>query len=234
MMADEEDNEHIELLNWLSGFWRGDEFDPDKIFTSLASKHRNGLPCITGRQFYGSFHICVRVVFEDGIDWIIRVPLPSRILQRDKHTEREVAILQCLRERTAIPVPEIIAYGFGGTGHPKLGPFIITVFIHAISLKDWWKDPKSHETRLKSDVDEMIVKKVYRQAANIILELNSLSFSAIGTLAPDDEQSTWSIKSPPWSITLHEAERNHGVQPQGTHLFVYGEVRVLTAITRSR
>lgn len=84
-------------------------------------------------------------------------------------------------------------------------------------------------------VDKEIVRKVYRQAANIILELNSLSFSAIGTLATtDDEQSTWSIKSPPWSITLHEAERNHGVQPQGTHLFVYGELRVLTAITHRR
>jgi hypothetical protein len=35
MMADEEDNEHTELRNCLSGFWRGDEFDPDKIFTPL-------------------------------------------------------------------------------------------------------------------------------------------------------------------------------------------------------
>lgn len=216
MMADEKDNEDIELRSWVNGFWHGDEFDPDKIFTSLASKHRNGLPCITGMQFFGSFHICVRVVFEDGIAWIIRVPLPSRILQRDEHTEREVAILQCLRERTAIPVPEIIAYGFGGTGHPKLGPFIITVFIHAIPLTDWWKDPKSEETRRRSDIDEKTVRNVYRQAANIILELNSLRFSAIGTLATtDDEHSTWSIKSPPWSITLHEAERNHGIQPQG-------------------
>lgn len=65
--------------------------------------------------------------------YLFALSLPSRILQRDEHTEREVAILQCLRERTGDTVPEIIAYGFGGTGHPKLGPFIITVFIQGIS-----------------------------------------------------------------------------------------------------
>ncbi|KFZ06593.1 hypothetical protein V501_07259 [Pseudogymnoascus sp. VKM F-4519 (FW-2642)] len=215
MMADEENNKDVELQSWFNGFWREDEFDPNKIFTSLASKHRDGLPCVLSKRFFGSFHICVRVVFDDGIYWIIRVPLPFRLLQRDAHTEREVAILQCLRERTVIPVLEIIAYGFGGTRHPALGPFIITTFIHAIPLTDWWKDPKSKETRLRSDIDEEVVKKVYRQAANIILELASLRFSAIGTLAAtDDEHLTWSIKSPPWSITLHEAERNHGIQPQ--------------------
>lgn len=107
-------------------------------------------------------------------------------MQRDAHTEREVAILQCLRQRTEIPVPEIITYGFGGSGHPAHGPFIITTFIHAIPMTDWWKDPMSNETRLRSDVDEEVVKKVYRQAANIILELASLSFSAIRTLATTD------------------------------------------------
>ena len=235
-MADEEDGEDVEVQSWFNSFWREDEFDPDKIFTSLASKHRNGLPCVLGKQFFGSFHICVRVVFEDGISWIIRVPLPFRLLQRDAHTEREVAILQCLRQRTAIPVPEIMAYGFGSSGHPTLGPFIITAFIHAIPLTDWWKDPTSKETRLRSDVDEEVVKKVYRQVANIILELASLSFSAIGTLATtDDEHLTWSIKSLPWSITLHEAERNHGIQPQGAYFSVlHGDFRVLTAFTHSR
>jgi hypothetical protein len=234
-MADEEDNKDVEVQRWFDGFWRGNKFDPNKIFTSLTSKHRNGLPCVLGKQFFGSFHICVRVVFEDGISWIIRVSLPYRLLQRDAHIEREVAIFQCLRERTTIPVPEIIAYGFGGTSHPALGPFIITTFIHAIPLADWWKDPKSKETRLRSDTGEEVVKKVYRQAANIILEFASLRFSAIGTPATtDDEHLTWSIKSLPWSITLHEAERNHRIQPQSAYLSVlHRNFRVLTAFTYS-
>lgn len=220
--------------SWYEGLWRGEEFDPDKIFTTLASKHRDGLPCRAGRLSFGSFHMCLPVVFDDDIAWIIRVPLPFRVLQSDAHTEREVAVLQCLKERTAIPVPEIIAYGFDGTRHPYLGPFIIMTYIHGIPLTDWWKDRNSEETRLRSGIDEEIVRKVYRQAANIILELTSLTFSSIGTLAKTNDEHSWSIKSPPWSITLHEAERNHGIQPQGAYLSVYGCVRVLTAFTHSR
>jgi len=211
------DNEVL-LRKWFDGFWLDDEFDPKKIFSSLASKYRGGRQCITGKLFFGSFHFCVRVVFEDGLDWIVRVPLPFRLLQRHAHTEREVAILQCLRERTTIPVPEIIAYGFGDTKHPDLGPFIITTFIHGIPLTDWWKDRNVEETRLAPDIEEWIVRKVYRQAAAILLELSSLEFSAIGTLVTTDgAHPTWSIKSSPWTLTLHEAERNHAIHPQGAY-----------------
>jgi hypothetical protein len=75
---------------WWDSLWLGDEFDPNNIFTTLASQYRSGQPCITGKLFLGSFHLCVRVVFDDGVAWIVRIPLPSRLLQRDAHTEREV------------------------------------------------------------------------------------------------------------------------------------------------
>jgi hypothetical protein len=204
------------VSQWFNGFWDGNEFDPKQIFTSLASKYRYGQPCTRGKLFFGCFHFCVRVVFEDGVDWIIRVPLPYRTLRRDTHTEREVAILQFLRKQTTIPVPEIIAYGFGDAGHPKLGPFIIMTFIHGIPLTDWWKDRNANGTQLKLDIDEGIVRKIYRQVAAILLELTSLKFPAIGTLSlTNAEPSTWSIKSPPWTITQHEAERNYEIHPQG-------------------
>jgi hypothetical protein len=228
------DEEHL-LRKWWDGFWLGNEFDPNKIFTSLASQYRDGRPCITGKCFFDSFHLCVHVVFDDGVDWIVRVPLPFRLLQRDTHTEREVAILQCLRERTTIPVPAIIAYGFGDAKHPDLGPFIITAFVHGIPLTDWWKDRTFDGTRLRPDIEEWAVRKVYRQAAAILLELTSLTFSAIGTLGTTgDEHPTWSIKSSPWTITLHEAERNHAIHPQGVCMLTCGRyTRVLTISTYS-
>jgi hypothetical protein len=63
------------VQKWFSGFWNGSEFDPNKIFTSLATKYRDSRPYIPGKLFFGSFHVCLRVVFNDGVDWIVRVPL---------------------------------------------------------------------------------------------------------------------------------------------------------------
>lgn len=206
------------VVKWVHGFWDGDEFDPKKLFTSLASRYHHGQPCTRGKLFFGSFHLCLRVVFDDGIAWIIRLPLPYRLLQRDAHTEREVAILKFLRERTAIPVPEVIAYGFGETAHPDLGPFIITTFAYGIPLTDWWKErgTSGDNVRLKPDIDEEIVRKVYRQVAAILLELTALKFSAIGTIGmTSGEPDTWEIEEPPWTITEHEAERNHSIHPHG-------------------
>ncbi|KAI9760397.1 MAG: hypothetical protein M4579_001693 [Chaenotheca gracillima] len=202
---------------WWSSFWLGDHFDPDKKFTSLASQHRDGQRCVTGRCFFGSFHICVRVVFDDGVDWIVRLPIPTRLLDPDGHTEREVAILQYLRDNTAIPIPAVIAYGFNDTSSSELGPYIITKFAHGIPLTDWFKDRASKETRLKPHIEEEKIVKVYKQAASIILELTSIDFSAIGTLSlRKGKHRTWSIESSPWTTTLHEAERNHGIHPQAT------------------
>lgn len=204
------------LSQWFNSFWDGDEFDPKRIFTSLASKYRHGQPCTPGKLFFGSFHICVRVVFDDGVDWIVRVPLPYRLLQRDTHTEREVAILLLLRDQTSIPVPQIIAYGIGDNQHPDLGPFIIMTFIHGIPLTDWWQKSSAERMQLKPHIDEGIVRKIYRQIAAILLELTSLKFPTIGTLSMTNaEHSTWLIKSPPWTITQHEAERNHKIYPEG-------------------
>ncbi|KAI9841641.1 MAG: hypothetical protein M1837_000488 [Sclerophora amabilis] len=202
------------LREWWDGFWLDNDFDPNETFTSLASRYRDGRPCIAGKCFFGSFHVCVRVVFDDEVDWIIRVPLPYRLLNRDMHTKREVAILHYLQENTAIPVPAMIGYGFNETRSSELGPYIITKFIHGIPLTDWFKDPYSQETRLKPHIEDWIIRKIYKQAATILLELVSLDFSTIGTLsAADDEHRTWSIESSPWTITSHEAERNHGIHP---------------------
>lgn len=210
------DEKEVLLEKWFDSFWLDNEFDPNKIFTSLASKYRDGQHCVTGKLFLGSFHLCVRVLFDDGVAWIIRVPLPFRLLRSYAHTKREVAILQYLQEHTAIPVPRIIACGFDDTKHPDLGPFIIMTFIHGIPLTDWWKVRNVEETQLMPDIEDWIVQKVYRQVAAILLELTSLKFSAIGTLAmTDGAHPTWSVESSPWAITLHEAERNHAIQPRG-------------------
>lgn len=207
------------VLRWFNDFYEGEKFDPKNIFTSLASKYRNGLLCVHGMLFFGSFYLCVRIVFEDEVAWIVRVPLPYRVLQRDRHTEREVAILQFLRARTSIPVPEVIAYGFGDNQHPDLGPFIISAFTHGIPLTDWWKERGAKTTQLNPHIDEAIVRKIYRQVAGILIELTSLKFETIGTLSmTSDVPPLWSITSPPWTITDHEAERNHDIHPQGLYL----------------
>jgi hypothetical protein len=207
------------LQEWWAGFYRGDSFDPENKLTSLASQYRDDQPCTSGKISFGSFHVCVRVEFEDGLDWIVRLPLPYRLLEPNTHTEKEVTILHFLRQKTQIPVPEVIGYGYGASACPKLGPYIITKYVHGIPLEDWFKDRRySHDhpdapPRLRIDIGDDIIRKVYRQAAAIILELFSLKFSSIGTLRRSrDTYDTLQMDSPSWTKTIHEAQRNHNVQ----------------------
>ena len=203
-----EHNKHIR--NWVMGLHEANEF------TSLASRHRNGLSCECGTTFFGSFHICVRVLFDDGVAWIVRLPLPYRLLEPHDHTGKEVAILQYLRKNTKIPVPEIIAYGYNDTACPRVGPFLITEFVLGIPLEDWFKDrfyARDHPEappRLRTDIEEKNVRKIYKQVAAILLELCSLKFPSIGTLSAGHETSD--SMTMPWTLTAHEARRNHKVQ----------------------
>ena len=207
------------LQEWWEGFYDGENFDPENKFTSLASRYRDGQQCTSGKIFFGSFHVCVRIVFEDGLDWIVRLPLPYRLLEPNSHTEKEVTVLRFLRQKTEIPVPDVIGYGYGASACSKLGPYIITKFLHGIPLEDWFKDrehSRDHPTdppRLRKDIGDDVVRKVYKQAAAIILELFSLKFPLIGTLKTSQGTNGMpQIEASLWTKTTHEAQRNHNVQ----------------------
>lgn len=83
----------------------------------LATRTRNGLVCscdLYQRPASGSFNWAISILFEDGVEWILRSPrrdttLTARELSA-KLLASEAATLKYLRLRTNIPVPELYSY----------------------------------------------------------------------------------------------------------------------------
>jgi hypothetical protein len=114
---------------------------------------------------------------------------------------------------TNIRTPKLIAYGM--EDDLGLGPFVITEFIKGRTLDKLWKEnPKESRSGLRSDIDEKVQEIVYRQVANILLELAEHKFDRIGSLSFDDGGS-YSVTARPLTLKMNEVARVGGVVNDG-------------------
>lgn len=101
-------------------------YGPDVV--SSASKYRNNKHCIPIGIAGGSFNFCVQVLFDDSTEWMLRFPIPGRVMHPEGKTRQEVATMRFVKENTSIPVRAIVTYGMGEDNPMGLGPFIIMEF----------------------------------------------------------------------------------------------------------
>lgn len=77
---------------------------------------------------FGSFHILFPVIFDDGVEWLLKVPAAGHSGCWDDSAARglksEAMTMKFLKEKTTIPVPAV--YGFGSSlDSPFRCPFIL-------------------------------------------------------------------------------------------------------------
>ncbi|KFY70604.1 hypothetical protein V498_10302, partial [Pseudogymnoascus sp. VKM F-4517 (FW-2822)] len=127
----------------------------------------------------------------------------------EQKVRAEVATMRFIAEKTDIPVPTVIAYGMADDNPTGLGPFIITTFINGTLLGEMLKADSVDEQGdkvLRSDMPDSTLEVVYRQIADIILELAEHDFDQIGSLSVHDDD-TWSIGSAPLTLNSNELAR---------------------------
>jgi hypothetical protein len=139
---------------------------------------------------------------------MVRFSVPGRVVNGDEKVKREVATMRLIRRNTTVPVPSIIAWGLAAENPLELGPFIIADFIEGESLGDLLKDPESEI--LRSDLSDNDLDTIYRQIANIMLELSKLNFPRIGSLSEMSDGSV-TIDSRPVTLRAHEIVSHGGV-----------------------
>ncbi|TIA29420.1 hypothetical protein D6C79_09944 [Aureobasidium pullulans] len=183
----------------------------------LASSYREGQPCKWELKRNGSFNSCHKVVFEDGTVWAVRFPIPGRVMHPDEKLRREVAIMRFVKEKTNIPAPEVIAFGTAADNHdPSIGPFLITGWIEGIPVTTVIEElPRpSWGPVLRSDIEDHLLRKIYRQMANILLELSEHDFDKIGALSMtegDDALPSWSIDYRPMTMKMNDVKAGGNV-----------------------
>jgi hypothetical protein len=187
----------------------------------LASQYRNGDTCSCVKMKNGSFNWCFKVVFDDGLAWAVRFPVAGNVMHAEEKVRREVAVMKFIKEETSIPVPAVIAFGMASDNHdPQIGPFIITEWIEGVPLSDIMEElPRpSWGPILREDIDDETLYTIYRQIANILLELSMHNFDKIGALSlirHDDGTTSWPILFRPMTLKMNEIERSGYITVDG-------------------
>lgn len=181
----------------------------DEDVIRLAAKYRPDQPqCILECILGGSFNICYKIRFTDGLQWIVRVPKPGRSMYREEKVRSEVAVIKYIKLNTSIPVPDIIAFGSAEDNIGGFGPFMITEFVVGDNL-----GVKLFNDNLNQDFEESI----YRQIAGFLLQLSNCKFDTIGSLSMDSHKGepSWSIRGRPLTLAINEVFRGGGVNLYG-------------------
>jgi len=124
--------------------------------------------------------------------------------------------MRYIAAKTTIPVPKIYHFGTAAENPTGLGAFIIMDYIeHARTISDALNDPtlKPDESHvLDPNISEQKLEFLYRQMANIVLQLSTLTFLRIGSLA-QDEDGQFSVSRRPLIQNMNSLLEFAGVTP---------------------
>jgi hypothetical protein len=128
----------------------------------------------------------------------------------------EVAVINLIRDKSTIPVPNIQAWGVAAENPLGLGPFILMELIQeGVSLHDLLKDVNSGTRLLRDDLSDQEIETIYRQFANFLLRLFKLDFDYMGNLhSPHPELR---FPSQPLTWKVHDILQTGGVDTFGRH-----------------
>ena len=124
----------------------------------------------------GSWNLIIEIVFEDNVVWITRIRLSKELPAHERVMfENEVHVMQIIRSRTTIPVPEVYSWG-SGKDNVFGAPFIL---MQGIPGRNFCNDP----------CFDLMKYKVLDQMASILIQLSLVRLPAIGSLNDGDHVS---------------------------------------------
>ncbi|RAL02646.1 phosphotransferase family protein [Aspergillus ibericus CBS 121593] len=203
--------------------WLLADEDTLRAIGHLILKHRSGVPEELGDPKAGYFNISFRMKYLDGSSVIIRFPKPGATMFPEEKIRNEVAAIRYIQKHTSIPVPSILYCGTAEESPPRMGPFIIMEYIeHETNMSRALNMPGlgiEDRPRLDPNIDIEKLKMLYGQLAEILLQLNKLSFPRIGSLEQVNN-GTYEVTQRPLSIHMNELVRlgtlSRSSLPRGT------------------
>ncbi|KAL5366306.1 hypothetical protein BJX96DRAFT_182452 [Aspergillus floccosus] len=170
-----------------------------RLCSWVSTFHPSKLPChMEGGFLNGSYNLCQKFVFKDETTWILRLPRVSSISPEfaEEKLIMEVETLHIIREKTAIPVPQVRAWGYSKDNPLELGPFLLIDFIDGVNLAE--------------DIRDDDVEAIYRQMVKFMLDLFQIDFDRIGSLPTRQTGASVPIRPLTWKVhgILHEGGVN--------------------------
>ncbi|KAF8154232.1 hypothetical protein B0H34DRAFT_800106 [Crassisporium funariophilum] len=182
----------------------------ERIESYATSLHPRHLPChlISEHYTWGQSFIVFEIFFADNTSWIIRFgmrPMDAYFntsAQLERKILNEVAAIHLVRQRTTIPIPEIIAFHAHPSPSNPLGPdfpaFVLMtaitgmtiedcgIAIHELGSPDAVNATDSSPDPLGGDESKRpILQRYLRDIADIHIQLSRITFDRIGSFVID-------------------------------------------------
>ncbi|KAJ5366329.1 hypothetical protein N7541_000270 [Penicillium brevicompactum] len=169
----------------------------------------------------GAFNTTLRLTFIDDSTAIIRFPMPGGIMFPEEKTRNEVSVMQFISEKTSnripILVPRVARWGSREDCPAKLAPFIAMDGInHKDSVAQLLEWPLSARRPNLADIGCYLINPkldrprqavIFREPANIVLSLSTLTFDRIGSPELDQSDNStpeWKICRRPLTLSMNQ------------------------------
>ncbi|KAI4095517.1 MAG: hypothetical protein LQ339_007204 [Xanthoria mediterranea] len=165
------------------------EFDIDAL-CRMASSLRDGQKCSCDPGQIpksGSFNWVVNILFDDGVEWVLRSPRNgAEIVSDDTNISllaSEAATLKYIKAHSSIPVPEVFAYQDSGDNDVGI-PYILMSKASGSALQPAWLSSGSTGSCMSQEQRAKIVS----QLGAITWKLSRLRFCQAGSLFEESKE----------------------------------------------
>ncbi|KAF2168679.1 hypothetical protein M409DRAFT_21419 [Zasmidium cellare ATCC 36951] len=159
---------------------------------AVASKFRGGELCKFGQAHrVGHFNLVRGVHFDNGVSWVVRLRLPAlssvfgdrEAMDVESVMRMEIATTKFLRQKTTLPIPEIVAYDLNPDN--ELGtPYMFMQYISGDPAKELAEKRGCQYGTYGTPAQN---ERFWRRVAEIHIELASIQFDQIGSLYEDGD-----------------------------------------------
>ncbi|KAJ5212411.1 uncharacterized protein N7498_004057 [Penicillium cinerascens] len=195
---------------WLVQFL---ELDILRPIADFMLNHNRGIATEFAILRKGSYNISLRLKYRNG-STVIRLSQPGAVLFPEEKVVNEVAVMRFLTDQTSIPIPFVLQSGTKKESPLELSPFIIMDYVeHETKMYNALNTPgclTEERGILDPNIDERRLELLYRQLADILLQLSTPSLPRIGSLSQIDDL-TWKVARRPLSMNMNELVRLGGL-----------------------
>ncbi|EXL65866.1 hypothetical protein FOPG_17932 [Fusarium oxysporum f. sp. conglutinans race 2 54008] len=158
-----------------------------RLVESLAESILNKRASLSSPIFFGGFNVIYRLRPEgDPYDVIVRLPCPDLAQFPEEKTLYEAATMLYLAQNTKIPIPTL----FHHTMSSDVGPAILLQRVENIrDMSDALTIPDQNPEEtpvLNPNIDEAMLRDLYKRIALVLMQLSAPSFTRIGSLVKND------------------------------------------------
>ncbi|KAF5017838.1 hypothetical protein F66182_10209 [Fusarium sp. NRRL 66182] len=157
-----------------------------RLVESLAGEVLAKQASLVSPIFFGGFNVLYRIHLEgDPSDVIVRLPCPDLVQFPEEKTLYEAATMAYLAKNTTIPVPTLFHY----TSFSDIGPVMVLQHVqHTRDMSDALAIPNQDPDEtpvLDPNIDEDLLRSLYKKLATLLMQLSIPSFAQIGSLIED-------------------------------------------------